>query len=99
MSEFDVIERLDCLHRVIGASLRQLFEGLIEAERAQVWVDSGARGLGHWLAMRYDISEWKARRWIAAAHALERLPRIAEGLATGALGVDKVVELARFATP
>lgn len=49
--------------------------------------------------MRYDVSGWKARRWIAAAHALERLPRTADALVWGELGIDKVVELARFAKP
>jgi Domain of unknown function (DUF222) len=60
---------------------------------------SPARDLAHFLAMRYGISEWKARRWIAAAHALEPLPKISEAFASGALGIDKVVELTRFATP
>jgi hypothetical protein len=48
--------------------------------------------------MRYGISCWKARRWIAAGHALQGLPRLSESLASGELGIDKVVELARFAT-
>jgi hypothetical protein len=48
--------------------------------------------------MRYGVSRWKARRWIAAGHALEGLPRIANALARGELGLDKVVELCRFAT-
>jgi Domain of unknown function (DUF222) len=51
------------------------------------------------VAIRYGISEWKSRRWVAAAHALENLPLIAEALERGELGIDKVVELARFATP
>jgi hypothetical protein len=55
--------------------------------------------MAHWVAMRYGISDWKARRWIASAHALEHLPAVAGALASGELGVDKVVELTRFATP
>ncbi len=55
--------------------------------------------MSHWLWMRYGISNWKAQRWVAAAHALEGLPRLAEALAGGELGIDKVVELARFAAP
>ena len=55
--------------------------------------------MAHWLWMRYGISDWKARRWIAAAHALQGLPRISEAFASGELGIDKVVELTRFATP
>jgi hypothetical protein len=53
--------------------------------------------MAHWLSIRYGISCWKARRWIGAAHALEGLPRLAEALGTGELGLDRVVELARFA--
>jgi hypothetical protein len=49
--------------------------------------------------MRYGISEWKARRWIFAAHRLEKLPRTSEALGSGELGIDKVTELCRFATP
>jgi hypothetical protein len=55
--------------------------------------------MAHWLWMRLGISDWKARRWIAAAHALESLPRISEAFASGELGIDKVVELTRFASP
>jgi hypothetical protein len=49
--------------------------------------------------MRYGISSWKAHRWVDAAYALEERPRIAGALERGELGIDKVVELARFATP
>jgi hypothetical protein len=54
--------------------------------------------MAHWISIRHGISDWKARRWIAAAHALERLPRLSEAFSCGELGIDKVVELARFAT-
>ena len=56
---------------------------IVEADRLELWRDWGARDMAHWLAMRYDVSEWKTRRWIAAAHALEDLPLIAEVLAYG----------------
>jgi hypothetical protein len=55
--------------------------------------------MAHWLKMRLGISHWKAGRWIAAAHALESLPRISKALSSGELGMDKVVELTRFASP
>jgi hypothetical protein len=76
---------------------RQLLHLITDADRRDIWRDSGARDTAHWLAIRYGISEWKARRWVAAAHALEHLPRIAGALESGELGIDKVVELARFA--
>ena len=54
--------------------------------------------MAQWLWLRYGISDWKAGRWIHAAQALEGLPRVSEALARGELGIDKVVELTRFAT-
>jgi hypothetical protein len=55
--------------------------------------------MAQWLWMRYGLSDWKARRWIASAHALESLPVISEAFASGELGIDKVAELTRLATP
>ncbi len=39
-----------------------------------------------------------AHRWVHAAHALKQLPCLSKALETGRLCLDKVVELARFAT-
>jgi hypothetical protein len=52
----------------------------------------------HWLSMRFGISTWKARRLIGAAEALEYLPLLSDALIGGRLGLDKVAELARFAS-
>src|SRR6266542_238969 len=89
---------MDAQHAGVCASQRQLFSLIAEADQCKAWRDSGARDMAHWLWMRYGISDWKARRWIAAAHALEGLPQISEAFASGELGIDKVVELTRFAT-
>ncbi len=92
-----VLERIDAVHRVMCSAQRELL--IAEVDRRELWRDAGARDMAQWLWMRYGLSDWKARRWIAAAHALEDLPLIAEAFASGELGVDKVVELTRFATP
>jgi hypothetical protein len=52
-----------------------------------------------WLAGRLGIRPYTARKWVACAHAIKDLPLTSEALETGALGLDKVVELTRFATP
>lgn len=96
--DVDPIEAIDGIHARVSAAHRELLSLILEVERREVWRDSGARDLAHWLAMRYGISSWKAHRWIAAAHALERLPRLSRALARGELGIDKVVELCRFAS-
>jgi hypothetical protein len=94
----DLIEGLDALHGHVSGAQRKMFELIAEADRDEVWRNSGARDMAHWLSMRYGISDWKARRWIAAAHALEGLRCLSRAFSEGDLGIDKVVELARFAT-
>jgi uncharacterized protein DUF222 len=94
-----LIEGMDSVHAGVCASHRDLFRLIVRADRLQIWREWGARDLAHFLSMRYGISWWKANRWIACAHALEHLPEISKALATGELGIDKVVELTRLATP
>jgi hypothetical protein len=94
-----LVESADAAHALISYTQRHLFSLVAEIDRRNLWGSDGARDMAHWLRMRYGISDWKARRWIAAAHALESLPRISESFASGSLGIDKVVELARFAGP
>jgi uncharacterized protein DUF222 len=95
----DLILAADALHEQVCAAQRELLRTIRELDRREAWQDTGARDLAHWLCMRYGISSWKARRWIQAAQALEQLPRLSRAFASGALGIDKVVELCRFATP
>jgi hypothetical protein len=94
----ELIEGIDALHRGVSRSQRRMLALLAEVDRRKGWRDSGARDMAHWLSMRQGISQWKARRWIAAAHALAGLPRVSEAFVRGELGIDKVVELTRFAT-
>ena len=98
-SSRELIEDIDVRNARISRDQRDLLADIAMGDRREVWRDSGARDMAQWLAIRYGISDWKARRWIAAGHALEALPRLAEAFTSGELGIDKVVELARFATP
>src|SRR5436190_11876958 len=95
----ELIQGMDALHRRTSSDQRQLFRLVAEADRREAWRDSGSRDMAAWLSARYGISDWKARRWIAAARALERLPGLAAAFSCGELGIDKVVELTRFAMP
>ena len=94
-----LLTRMDASHARVCAEQRRFFSFIAEADRRSLWENQGAHDMAHWLRMRYGISDWKARRWIASAHALESLPLTVKPSATGRLGVDKVVELTRFATP
>jgi hypothetical protein len=94
-----LISVADALNRHISAAQVALLRVIAEVDRRRAWRDSGARDLAHWLSIRYGMSWWKADRWIKAAAALDSLPAIADALETGVLGIDKVVELCRFAKP
>ena len=94
-----LISVADALNRHISAAQGALLHVMAEVDRRRAWRDSGARDLAHWLSIRYGMSWWKADRWIKAAAALDHLPAIADALETGVLGIDKVVEVCRFATP
>ncbi len=89
---------IDAAHARASDAERALLVLVDEVDRTEAWLGSGARDTGHWLSMRYGISNWKARRWVAAAYALEDLPLISEAFSRGELGIDKVLELTRFAT-
>jgi hypothetical protein len=98
-SEEQLVAAVDATHATICRGQRELLSLIGEVDRRESWLGSGARDTAHWVSMRYGISCWKANRWIAAAHALEGLPRLADALVSGEVGLDKVVELTRFASP
>lgn len=94
----ELVEAMDAAHVRVSAAERELFGLIAEIDRAESWRDRGARDTVHFLSMRYGISLWKAHRWLVAAHALEGLPGLSDAFSRGELGVDKTVELARFAS-
>jgi len=95
----DPLREMDAAHAEAGAAFLRLLRLIPELERTRRWQAEGARDTAHLLAMRYGISSWKASRMVAAAHALSRLPHLSAALERGLLGPDKVLELARYATP
>ena len=98
LQDIELVRRMDSTHVRISSEQHELLRLVAQADGMFDWTDWGARDAAHWLCMRYGISEWKARRWVEAAYALERLPLLSAAFASGKLGIDKVVELARFAT-
>ncbi len=94
----DLVAAADAANAHAGSAQRDLLGLIAEIDRSGAWQDDGARDVAHWVSMRYGISAWRAHRWVATAHALADLPLIAEAMSSGRLGIDKVVELTRFAT-
>jgi len=89
---------IDRAHADLGKAHERFLQLVAEVDRRGVWADDGARDLSQWLWMRYGISDWKARRFVETAAALPQLPAITGALSRGELGIDKVIELTRFAT-
>lgn len=89
---------LDEAHAGVGRAHAEMLSQIARLEAIDAR-EEGAREVAHLLCIRYGLSNWKARRWLHAARALERLPSLRAALQHGELGIDKVVELARFATP
>ncbi len=99
MRSYRLIEGMDDLHAQTCSTQAALLRLIAVADDADAWIGSGARDMAHFVSMRYGVSWWKAERWVKAAHALEVLPRLSDAFEGGKLGIDKVVELCRFATP
>lgn len=55
--------------------------------------------MAHWLQMMTGASERTSKEWVAAAHAINSLPKIASALDDGRLSWDQVRPLVSFATP
>jgi hypothetical protein len=98
-TSYEIRARIDRAQRAICASQRDLMSSIVEGEHAGIWQADGCRDMAQWVAGRLGLSYWTASRWVNAARALERLPRVSRSFTNGSLSVDKVVELTRFASP
>lgn len=99
LDAFQLLAAWDRTRAGEGALMRAKLRFIAAAADAKLWEESGCRDMAQYVAGREHISNYKARRWIGAAFALEHLARTSDALESGALSIDKVVELARFATP
>jgi hypothetical protein len=93
------IARVHELNKIASAAQREMLDCIAELEEHEAWLDDGAHDMPHWVSMQLGVSRWKAERWVAAGAALRSLPAIATAFESGDIGIDKVVELTRFATP
>jgi len=98
LTDDELVELIDADNAQICRVQRRMLRWIAEADRRELWRDTEAHCMAHLVSIRYGISFWKADRWVEAAHALERLPRISAAFERGRIGIDKVVELCRFAT-
>jgi uncharacterized protein DUF222/HNH endonuclease len=97
--DHEVIERIDSVFAGISMGHHELLRHIADGDRREIWKNDGCRDMAQWLSGRLGVSNWTARRWVNAAHSIERLPRVSEALESGTLSLDKAVELCRFAAP
>src|SRR6202161_2157783 len=70
---------------------------IAEFDRRHGWSDGKLHSCAHWLNFKCGLNLGAAREKVRVAHALEALPRIAAGLASGGLSYSKARALARVA--
>jgi Domain of unknown function (DUF222) len=98
VAEDEAIAWLDLTQSTIGAAQREQLRAIAKVHAMDLWEDWGAHSSEHWLSMHMGVSYYRASKLLDTALALEGLPLIAEALSSGSLVLDKVIELARFAT-
>jgi Domain of unknown function (DUF222)/HNH endonuclease len=94
----DLAAGVHAAHGVITRGYTDLFRHIAMADAAHIWEGEGRRSTAEWLSGELGISIWAARRWVTAAAALPNLPHISRAFEAGELGLEKVLELCRFAT-
>ena len=87
------------MKNLAGSVQLQQLELIAELDDRKVWRVDGAKSMAEWVSAQFGISQWAARRWIAAGHAVANLPEVRRALRGGHLSLDKVLELTRLATP
>jgi hypothetical protein len=97
--ETELIEGLHSLHTEVCSRQHTILTIIAELDERKLWRHDGCRDMAQWLAGQLGISPWMALRWVAASHAISNLPLTSKALQSGRLGLDKVLELCRFATP
>ena len=95
----ELTSAMDQLHGLSMATWRELLAQVAAYDRAEAWRADGMVSMADWLVARYGLLRRTANDWVAAAHALEDLPDIAQAVAAGRLSVDQTRAVVRMATP
>src|SRR5262245_5467681 len=62
------------------------------------WSDCATQSCAHWLNWKCGIDLGAAREKVRVAHALQKLPKVAEAMSKGRLSYSKVRAITRVAT-
>ena len=83
----------------INAANHRFLMLIAEYDRRAGWTDGVTQSCAHWLNWRCGIALGAAREKVRVARALEKLPKISAGMASGRLSYSKVREITRVAEP
>jgi hypothetical protein len=92
----EVIDRLDRATAAVSAASAEILRSVAECDDRRLWRRDRATSMTSWLAARYGLAWGTAREWVRVAHALGRLPRIAEAYGLARLSWDQLRPLTRF---
>lgn len=94
-----LLDRMDHMRVLADAATASFLQVVADFDEGARWRVDGATCMTGWLRARYGVAKKTASEWVRVAHALRRLPRIAEAYRLGRLSWDQVRPLTRFATP
>jgi hypothetical protein len=90
---------LDALHARQAALHVEQLRAIRAADEAGDWQVDGMHSMADWLAYRYRMSHSTARATVAAARALETLPKTMAVYETGRISFDQLTAALSFAKP
>ena len=99
LSTSELMEEAAATSRQLAALAGRIVLLAAELDRREGWRADGATSLEAWLAERCNVSFATARAWSHVGSRLSRLPRLAEGLGSGALSFDQVRAVVDAARP
>jgi uncharacterized protein DUF222/HNH endonuclease len=99
----EALERLECkiteLWGHLTAATYRFLMLVAEFDRSEAYVRHGLPSTAHWLNWQCGIGMTAARAKVRVARALEHLPEVSAGFASGEFSYSKVRAITRVATP
>lgn len=98
-TDLQLIDSIGAAEVSVSVNRRAQLRAIREFDLREAWAHDGARHMGQWLAAHLGITVSEGLRRTTAAHALEKLPLLAQALEQGVLSFEKTCQLARYLTP
>jgi len=87
------------LHAAMTATHAAMLTFIASFDDKEGWCTDGARCMADWLVAAVGVTWHTAREWVRMAHALERLPALAEAFGEGRICAESVAAATALAEP